>query len=868
MQFLCMYGMVYICITDSDSIDTDNEMEVWEEEIEDFNETFEVDDQISVPHPLILWIVYFIALLQKKHYIPNTAISLLLKFLYTVFMILSKTTPNLEFFKQFPKSFYQMQKILDTKTQAFQRYVVCEKCSSIYEYDSCLEIIGTRRIPKLCKHKASQYAVSCNGELLRSISLLSGKIVFYPRKVFCFMSLRQYFSSLLNRTDFINLCNHWKELPALESSNVYNSVYDGKIWKSFSSLDGGRNSFLSHAHSLNFGLMLNIDWFKPCKHSEYSVGVIYLTIMNLPRKLRFKQENVLLIGLIPGPKEPKQNLNSMLHPLVQELLKFWEGINMYDTSSCTSLQVWCALLCVACDIPASRKVCGFLAHSASHGCSKCLKRFPGGVGEKDYSGFVRSDWPKRTVEEHRKNVCLIKNCTTLAERKKLETLYGCRYSCLLDLPYFDPISMTIIDPMHNLYLGTAKHMLQIWIDQRLISKNDMQTIQKFVDSVQTPQHVGRIPYKIFSSFSGFTADQYKNWTNVYSLMALKDILPTQHLECWHYFVLASRLICKMIISSDEIELADALLVKFCRKVEELYGNSVITPNMHLHCHLKESLYNYGPVYNFWLYSYERYNGILEHFPSSNCLLEIQMMHRFFNEFKLYTAINKDLSSETYPELYEIFNANIDPSLSGSLHSTTTCTNDEFLTQSDVRSISDWRFSLLIEQLVFPPSYVCSSFDCSLQLELKNTYALLYPNVVPAELSVNATFKKYRSIEYKGISYSAKKCLIVFATKLTDLRNVSSNLKPCALLIHYFALHGTSSLHESICQHLFAVGSWLNETEHKEFYGKPLELWCRDYCSVIFVPIQLIQCHAVYTTVKHDLQDLYLTCPVKHIPLFL
>ena len=92
------------------------------------------------------------------------------------------------------------------------------------------------------------------------------------------------------------------------------------------------------------------------------------------------------------------------------------------------------ILRVACDIP----VCGFLAHSANYGCSKCLKKFPGGVGEKDYSGFVRSDWPKRTVEEHRKNVNLIKKCTTLAERKKLETSYGCRYSCLLDLPYFNP----------------------------------------------------------------------------------------------------------------------------------------------------------------------------------------------------------------------------------------------------------------------------------------------------------------------------------------------------------------------------------------------------------------------------------------------
>ena len=148
---------------------------------------------------------------------------------------------------------------------------------------------------------------------------LTEKHYLYPRSVLLYVT-KNYFSSLLNRSNFIDACNHWKELTGLEeSSNVYKSVYDGEIWKKFKK-DG--NTFFSHEHSLNFGLMLNINWFKPCKHTEYSVGAMYLTIMNLPRKIRFKQENVLLIGLIPGPKEPKWSINSMLYPLVQESLKF------------------------------------------------------------------------------------------------------------------------------------------------------------------------------------------------------------------------------------------------------------------------------------------------------------------------------------------------------------------------------------------------------------------------------------------------------------------------------------------------------------------------------------------------------------------
>ena len=56
-----------------------------------------------------------------------------------------------------------------------------------------------------------------------------------------------------------------------------------------------------------------------------------------------------------------------------------------------------AVIGVSSDIPAPRKICGFKGHSAFLGCSCCLKRFPGGFGEKkDYSGFKRNSWKPRT----------------------------------------------------------------------------------------------------------------------------------------------------------------------------------------------------------------------------------------------------------------------------------------------------------------------------------------------------------------------------------------------------------------------------------------------------------------------------------------
>ena len=99
-------------------------------------------------------------------------------------------------------------------------------------------------------------------------------------------------------------------------------MYDGDIWKEFLQPDGV--PFLSVPN--NFAFQLNVDWFKPFKHTQHSEGAIYMTVMNLPRKERFLQENVILVGVIPGPSEPSLHINTFLTPLVTELKQLWKGV--------------------------------------------------------------------------------------------------------------------------------------------------------------------------------------------------------------------------------------------------------------------------------------------------------------------------------------------------------------------------------------------------------------------------------------------------------------------------------------------------------------------------------------------------------------
>ena len=79
------------------------------------------------------------------------------------------------------------------------------------------------------------------------------------------------------------------------------------------------------------------------------------------------------------------------------------------------------------------------------------------------------------------------------------------------------------------------------------------------------------------------------------------------------------------------------LLKFCQCFEELYGKHRVTLNMHLHTHLVDCVLDYGPVYAFWLFSFERYNGILGEYGTNQQAVEIQLMRKFTS-----TQFMKDL----------------------------------------------------------------------------------------------------------------------------------------------------------------------------------------------------------------------------------
>jgi len=92
--------------------------------------------------------------------------------------------------------------------------------------------------------------------------------------------------------------------------------------------------------------------------TRYSVGGLYLVMLNLPRNQRYKMENIIIVGIIPGPKEPKLTMNLYIGPLVQDLqsaYRGWQFPTNHPILKTVTDKLWIGS--IVSDIPATRKLC-------------------------------------------------------------------------------------------------------------------------------------------------------------------------------------------------------------------------------------------------------------------------------------------------------------------------------------------------------------------------------------------------------------------------------------------------------------------------------------------------------------------------------
>jgi hypothetical protein len=136
-------------------------------------------------------------------------------------------------------------------------------------------------------------------------------------------------------------------------------------------VDGKQKPYKFFADWHDIALALSIDGMCPFKQCKNSCWPLILVNLNLPPEERTHLENLICVGVIPGPKSPK-NLSSYLWPLMEELLQLASGVTATDVSTQKLFSLRAYLLSVFGNIPAVTKLLEFIGHNGQYPCRFCL----------------------------------------------------------------------------------------------------------------------------------------------------------------------------------------------------------------------------------------------------------------------------------------------------------------------------------------------------------------------------------------------------------------------------------------------------------------------------------------------------------------
>ncbi|TFK59244.1 hypothetical protein BDN72DRAFT_946510 [Pluteus cervinus] len=412
-------------------------------------------------------------------------------------------------------------------------------------------------------------------------------------------------------------------------------------------------------HERKYGLQLtiNLDWY-PVRFGlvgrPHSTGPIFVAINNLPRDERFLQMNVICAAITPGPHEPTlEQLNNVLEPVETDLQQLKQGkvdlcplvcICTYCLEGvCMEIHerdadmVYADALCTNCDTPASRKCLGAAGHTHDvNPCPYCKATI---VDIDKLEGYTTESAPKEDFAVL-KHAYRYKEADT-EDQQTLLDYNGFRWARLNLLSSWLPTSKNLIDFMHNIYLGTVNHFFMVLIFRSYMlsgrggKNSEKARFEATINSIQWPSHITRLPKNLGENQSLKKADEWRNLLTVAPVVlwcTWKDLddeippssppipanatsKPTHNREYRKIYTAMLKLCAGVrILSSRRISMAEVrighdFLMDYCRALKQFKVHTTI--NHHMMRYYLKFIPLFGPIYGWWLFPFERFNGMLK-----------------------------------------------------------------------------------------------------------------------------------------------------------------------------------------------------------------------------------------------------------------
>jgi len=365
------------------------------------------------------------------------------------------------------------------------------------------------------------------------------------------MSNRAYATRLQYRAD---------EHAKARMPGVTTDIFDGLHYRSLRGepVVVGNQTLSHHYFSDHRDIALGFatDGFAPFKKRKHTTWILLVFNYNLPPDQRFQKDNILCVGIIPGPKKP-WDADSFIHPLVQELLELATGVSAFDALSSTLFALHAYVITAFGDIPAVSMLMNMKGHNSLCPCRMCSIRgirIPDSRNKTLYVPLSRRNHPTPTdvVEHHPEDLPLrshdsfmaqanaVESAPTNVQREELAKAYGIKGVPLLaslgslrfpqSFPY---------DLMHLVWENLIPNLVLFWSG----SFKGMDEGQPYVLDPRVWQSVGVTSEKatktIPSSFgtaipnpakdrSFFTSSTWSVWSLFIAPTVLRHRFPEEH----------------------------------------------------------------------------------------------------------------------------------------------------------------------------------------------------------------------------------------------------------------------------------------------------------------------------------------------------
>lgn len=385
-------------------------------------------------------------------------------------------------------------------------------------------------------------------------------------------------------------------------------------------------------------LTFNIDGVSPFKSSTIAVWPILCNIF-----MESYAYKPFTVSIYAGHGKPKSSIEYLLQFVLELNNLLSSGIEIIDKHFDVQVKHF------VCDTPARSFVKSVLGHSAKKGCERCNV-----IGHKVDGVLVFLDTraKERTDNDFRTHV---------------DPDYHTGASILAKIkPPIDMINQFILDPMHLLYLGCTKRILEYLLNSSTSSKARLSATLKEELQRRTQQIQKDIPDEFprkmrpINAHSKYKAVEYKFFILYAAPFILKKLLSDELYNHLMLFVTSIRLLSKND-PMPHTALARVKLEEFVNKSSSLYGPTFVSLNIHNLIHISSDVEKSGINLNqLSAFAFESYLGEItslirspKHVVAQYCrrLLEKNKYSnktcRVFKDFDILSQSKKEILKVKY-----------------------------------------------------------------------------------------------------------------------------------------------------------------------------------------------------------------------------